>query len=577
VLTIGLTDADLAGMGTQTVTVQSDTETSPETIILVEVPGSPGSFSGSLPTSGEPPASGDGVLSVADGDELVVQYVDASYCGIPDVPVNRSASIDCVAPAIYDVRTQEVTGNSATILWETNELADSSVVYDQQIPPVAGMLTDDEAVTAHALELTGLTECSLFHFSVLSTDLAENATEDDNSGVYYSFETSKNVKPTYTTLEPPVSITDNSTSEQSIFVADEELVVDVNVQLFLTHTYTGDLEVSLIGPDGTEVVLSNRHGGSGNDFFGTIFDDQADTAIADGDAPFEGSYRPDGLLSVFADTLVTGQWRLRVEDHAGGDTGSLDSWSLMLTYPPKACGPHLKYETYVATDRCSGLGGAGTNGRVEPAEDVLFNLKLRNDGTGGTTDVSARLSTATPGITITKSWTQYPDLAAGEAADTPLSPFAFTVDADVPCGTSIEFVIETVANEGEWTDGLSLIVGETPLGSYCDGCFVPLPGVVPSLEWTGAESLQWVPASGAKFYHLYRGEAADLPNLMDETVDSCKRLTTAALVSGSVLYEVPGADAIYWYLVCAGNGGGEGASGSGSAGPRIVNANGVCP
>jgi hypothetical protein len=249
----------------------------------------------------------------------------------------------------------------------------------------------------------------------------------------------------------------------------------------------------------------------------------------------------------------------------------------MMTYPPKVCGPHLKVETYVATDRCSGLGGVGSNGRVEPAEDVLFNLKLRNDGTGGTTGVSARLSTATPGITITKSWTQYPDLAAGEAADTPLSPFDFTVDTGVPCGTSIEFVIDTVANEGEWTDALSLIVGETPLGSYCDGCFVPLPSVVPSLEWTGAESLQWAPASGARFYHLYRGEAADLPNLTDETLDSCKRLTTADLVSGSVLYEVPGADAIYWYLVCAGNGGGEGASGNGSAGPRIVNSNGVCP
>ena len=577
VLTIGLEDGDLAGAGTQTVTVQSDTETSPETVTLVELPGAPGSFSGSLPTTGEPPASGDGVLSVSDGDELLVQYVDVSYCGIPDVPVNRPATIDCVAPAIYNVRTQEITGMSAKILWDTSELADSGVVYDQQIPPVAGMFTDDEAVLAHALELSGLSECSLYHFSVLSSDLAENATEDTNSGVYYSFETGKNVTPDYTTLEPPVSITDNSTSEQSIFVTDEELVVDVNVQLFLTHTYTGDLELSLIGPDGTEVVLSDRHGGSGNDFLGTIFDDQADTAIANGTAPYEGSYRPDELLSVFADTLVTGQWRLRVQDHAGGDTGSLDSWSLILTYPPKACGPHLKHETYLVDDSCSGFAIAGSNSRVEPAEDILFNVKLRNDGTDGTTDVTARLSTSTPGITITKSWTQYPDLAAGEAADTPLSPFAFTVDANVPCGTAIQFTIDAMANEGEWSDGLSLIVGETSLGSYCDSCFVPLPGAVPSLGWSGTESLQWAPASGAKFYHLYRGAAADLPNLVDETVDSCKRLTTAALISGDVLDEAPGADAMYWYLVCAGNGGGEGASGDGSAGPRIVNAYGVCP
>ncbi len=180
-------------------------------------------------------------------------------------------------------------------------------------------------------------------------------------------------------------------------------------------------------------------------------------------------------------------------------------------------------------------------------------------------------------VTITNSSTLYPDLAAGESADTPFAPFTFTINADVPCGTPIEFALDSKANEGEWVSALTIVVGQTPLGTACSSCFVPLPSVVPSLGWAGAESLQWAPAGGAKFYDLYRGLHTDLPQLLNEAVDSCKRLTTTALASGALLDEVPAANSIYWYLVGAGNGGGQGAFGSATDGPRIVNDAGVCP
>jgi subtilisin-like proprotein convertase family protein len=577
-LTILLVDSDLAGTGAHAVSLSSEAESTAETIMLAEVPGQPGRFEGTVSTTSGPPATGDGMLSVSHGDTITVEYVDESFCGVPDVTVDHTAPVDCLAPVLSNVRAVDVTGQSVDILWDTDELSDSSVVYDVEIPPVAGMLTDPDAVTSHEIHLAGLEECSLYHFAVSSKDLAENVGVDDNDGAYHSFETGVNVNPTYPTLDPPVPILDHSVATSTIVVSDEEPVQDVDVTVNITHTYDGDISLSLIGPDDTEVVLSYRHGGGGNDYVETVFDDEADTPIADGDPPFTGRYIPDEPLSAFDGKIATGTWTLRVEDHAGGDTGSIDSWSLTLMYPPMDCGPRLKHESHALEDRCTGLGLGDGNGRAEPGEDVLMPVVLRNSGTDPTTGISARLTTATPGVMVTQATAAYPDLAPGEAAGSHLSAFAFTVGADVLCGTSIEFTLEASANEGVWTDAFTVRVG-SELGMQCSNCYVPQAGPVASLGWTpgSTASLEWSPATYGSFYQVYRGVPPDLPYLMDESVDSCRRLTTTAVTTGEVLSEMPQVGSFYWYLVRAGNGGGEGPAGDTSSSPRIQNGTDECP
>ena len=103
---------------------------------------------------------------------------------------------------------------------------------------------------------------------------------------------------------------------------------DLNVRLAISHSYVGDLKVTLIGPDGTRVVLTNRRGGSGNDFGNTTFDDEAGQSIGQGTAPFAGSFRPESSLSTFNGKNARGLWQLVVEDKALFDTGRLTSWSL---------------------------------------------------------------------------------------------------------------------------------------------------------------------------------------------------------------------------------------------------------
>ena len=102
----------------------------------------------------------------------------------------------------------------------------------------------------------------------------------------------------------------------------------------LTHTFDGDLEMTLIGPGGSpSVTLVNNRGGSGDNFTNTVFDDEAATAISAGVAPFTGSFRPESPLSVFDGLSQTGTWTLRIDDQVSGDSGTLSAWGVRKRSP----------------------------------------------------------------------------------------------------------------------------------------------------------------------------------------------------------------------------------------------------
>jgi subtilisin-like proprotein convertase family protein len=144
---------------------------------------------------------------------------------------------------------------------------------------------------------------------------------------------------TYSSGNIAGAINDSATNDFTISVPDAGRVVDANVSIRLNHTYDGDLRISLIAPDGSVVRLSDRNGssddnyGSGStDCSGTFtrFDDSAIKPIGAGDAPFAGLFKPDAPLTGVFRSGVSGTWTLRIEDLAGGDTGTLYCWTLRL-------------------------------------------------------------------------------------------------------------------------------------------------------------------------------------------------------------------------------------------------------
>jgi subtilisin-like proprotein convertase family protein len=128
-----------------------------------------------------------------------------------------------------------------------------------------------------------------------------------------------------------LSIIDFFTSIVNIGVADRIRVQDINVTITLRHTYVADLRIIARSPGGTNVTLSNRRGGSGDNFTGTTFDDEATQAISAGRAPFSGSFRPDSPLTAYDGPLAQGTWQLRVTDNGFLDMGTITSVTITIT------------------------------------------------------------------------------------------------------------------------------------------------------------------------------------------------------------------------------------------------------
>jgi subtilisin-like proprotein convertase family protein len=128
-----------------------------------------------------------------------------------------------------------------------------------------------------------------------------------------------------------VPISDHTWSYSSTGVSGGPAsIADATVTLNVTHTYTGDLEVWLTSPAGTPVSLAYHRGGWGDNFTSTVFDDLAAISIASGSAPFTGTFRPEQPLGTLAGEGADGTWTLSVYDWAGGDVGTIDSWTLTL-------------------------------------------------------------------------------------------------------------------------------------------------------------------------------------------------------------------------------------------------------
>lgn len=104
---------------------------------------------------------------------------------------------------------------------------------------------------------------------------------------------------------------------------------DVNVILDLTHSYLADLTVRLTSPEGTTVVLLANSCGQNRNVNAT-FDHSASSFVCGTNPAITGLVKPLGSLNSFKGESSKGDWVLEINDNAGGDGGSLNSFSLEL-------------------------------------------------------------------------------------------------------------------------------------------------------------------------------------------------------------------------------------------------------
>jgi cysteine-rich repeat protein len=125
----------------------------------------------------------------------------------------------------------------------------------------------------------------------------------------------------------------------------------------VTHAYDADLDISLESPSGLSRDLTSDNGSTGLNYIRTFLDDGATTLVTAGVAPFTGRFRSEQTLATsasdFLDKAAAGSWNLRLVDDASGDTGTLNTWSLLLCVNPTAtyCGDGVVN----GTEQCDSL------------------------------------------------------------------------------------------------------------------------------------------------------------------------------------------------------------------------------
>jgi subtilisin family serine protease len=166
--TMTLTDADLAGNGTQNVTVTSASTGDTETATLNES-GSTGIFTGGITFSVGTANSGNNNLEVATSDTLTVSYTDASPTGVR----TDTAIIDLDPPVISNVVASMCNDQSVAITWHTNEPA-TSVVNWGTTTAYGNTVSKTALVEDHYIEFDGLARDITYYYEVCSTDQAGN-------------------------------------------------------------------------------------------------------------------------------------------------------------------------------------------------------------------------------------------------------------------------------------------------------------------------------------------------------------------------------------------------------------------
>jgi hypothetical protein len=159
---IDVYDDDLAGHGSQSVTLSAAPSGGSTTVMLTEIPGPVVRFSGAAVLGAD--------LAVANGDTLTVTYYDQDTGGGGGQNKTDTAFLDCAGPVITGLGVVEIGATSVVVEWTTDEPASSWAIT---VP--GGVEASEPGLrTEHRLELVGLEECMAYTVEVASADALGN-------------------------------------------------------------------------------------------------------------------------------------------------------------------------------------------------------------------------------------------------------------------------------------------------------------------------------------------------------------------------------------------------------------------
>jgi uncharacterized repeat protein (TIGR01451 family) len=343
------------------------------------------------------------------GESFALPSLEVASVTIDDSDGNNNGAIDPGEPVRLSVSLRNpwnhASGAENNVTATLVALSPSVTLYDDEL--TFGAIAQQSVVAAgddllFTLDPAAACGSSLKFQLDISTDAGVSSTDFE-----VRIGTANGVGPVVTyTNASALAIPDGDS--RGVFnvlnIAEDLLIADLDYRLDnLAHTFTGDLTVMLRGPDGLggnliwlrEALLG---GGDGDNFINTVIDDDAAGDLNSSPAaaaPYTGSWLPAfnspfwpnlvgvpsdpiGLMSRYNGKSTAGDWTTFVADQFNLDSGTLNSWSLLVTPVNFDC---------TAFDAAPAVSGTkAVAGDFREGGTVTYTIVLTNDGTDNQPD-----------------------------------------------------------------------------------------------------------------------------------------------------------------------------------------------
>ena len=198
----------------------------------------------------------------------------------------------------------------------------------------------------------------------------------------------------------PTFIPDLGSITQAISVTATSTVGLVRVGVDIVHTFAGDLELTLVHPDGTQVRLRDSDGNDDTEDVLTSYPDLTPAV---------------GNLTELDGKPMNGAWRLIVRDQFAEDSGTLNSWTLTLGLPPVTTATNGTYGFTNIEVSAYTVTPTRPNSSFTPPFREVPTAATNVDFTMGTTFIAGRVTDGAFGLAGVTILVEGPHGPAGSA------------------------------------------------------------------------------------------------------------------------------------------------------------------
>ena len=222
---------------------------------------------------------------------------------------------------------------SANLIWNTQA---NALTYDVQVSlsPNFTSLVIDDIITNNEYNLSGLSQATRYYWRVIPSNNCGSGVPAN--AVVNSFDTGTlTCGQTFTATDfsnNVIATVANSQATVPLTITGGYTIGDINVNMGITHTWIGDITVTLEGPAaiGSPVITLLDIPCGNNQNINCTMDDAGGVPACSGIPAVSGSIAPIDPLSALNTLPADGDWILRVLDHNDQDGGTIDSFSIDL-------------------------------------------------------------------------------------------------------------------------------------------------------------------------------------------------------------------------------------------------------